>query len=325
MPSKILVDEGYDPADKQETEKASKIIREFAMVERSHIPPELFQTAYGGRLNDPKPLEIEYQFKGGSLEISAIRPLRPFDATLICLVACKAAQQRRILSPNPVTEHGRRLRDALELGEESCFKDCLTYTTSASKLMADLGLYCQPGGLKIQERLEESLKRIFKVSFILKRTINGQTQTDMFHMLSRIRMVTKGRDAKMMFAIDPIAAEAILNPGHYAQIDMADLRTLAHSPNQQLLYIQLCNQVDGGKRRAFTELQFRGLIYGAKDINNETPANIRQQIRRSKKQARDMMTNLKDWSMAEQDDLIWIDRPIIQGQGHRKKKKRNNS
>lgn len=244
--SKILVDEGHNPADKQETAKASKIFKEFAMVERFHLPPELFQTAYGGRAKDPHPFEITYNFSGGSLEISTIRPLKPFDAALICLIACKAAQQRRILSADPSTAHGKQLRRDLELSEDSIYKDCLTYSTSSQQLMKELGLYCRSGS-RMAENLEESLKRIFKVSFILNRTVNEQKETHMFHMLSRVVMVENGRSARMMFAIDPIMAEAILMPGHYAQIDMEQLRLLAQQPTQQLLYIQLCNAIDAGK------------------------------------------------------------------------------
>lgn len=301
-----------------EPEKTVEIVREFANVDRYHLRPGLFQASRGKRRNEP--LELVYELKnGGSLEISSIHPLRPFDAILLCLVICRAAQNQTLLGPTPKTKIGQELREKLELLESSVFKTCLTYRTSARRLIANLGLIWH-GSVSIK-KIEESLRRMFKVSFILTRIDDdGKKEIDMFHLMSYVRLVSKGKNAEMILAIDPILANALINPMHYATIDMESLKMLSSCDTQQLLFIELCNLIDPGKKRSFTIERLRELIYGS--IDNETAKNASKQNMRTKDHLAGIIEKLDGWKSQQIDDLIWIERPYIKGYKPKRQKKK---
>lgn len=284
---------------------------EFALVNRHHLEPQLFQVAAREHLpagRNPESVKIEHDLgDGGSITIRAWEHLQPFDLTLMCLVCCKAAQEERLyLLPDTQSQEGLELREGLKLREDSVKETCLVMRSSARSIMQDLGLPW--AGHKSIRKLSESLDRMFGVGFRLvrrdKRT--GRMRTDMFHMLSATRIESVGRDAKMTIALNPVLAATILDPGHYAHVGMDDLRKLAGKDAQQLLYVLLSNAIPAGGKRCYARADIRVMVYGA-DGDAKRPA-LSNRTARALRALHDMADTV-GWVVADEDGRILISRP----------------
>lgn len=287
------------------------LVQEFADVERYHLTPGIFQTAECGK--KPAALEVYIDLPdGGSLKVTGPKPLHPFDAVLLCAVLCKAAQDKKTISPGTQNPLGIELRSRLELMEDSLKEKCLAYNTNARELTRSMGLSWK--GSKSLKQIEESLERMFTTSFILKRYKDGKKRTDMFRLLSNIK-IREEKDITVAFGINTVLAEALLSPGHFARIDMEDLRKLQKA--EQLMFIQLSNTIDPGKKRSFTPGQIREFLHGNADqVPEET---VKKQTQRARAIAKKVAAAL-GWGYEEIKPLIRITRPVQYGQKHRKSK-----
>lgn len=310
---------------KPETTKAEKpqkplapVKTEFATVERHHLVSGIFQIMGGKR--DTGPLDLKYDLPdGGSLRIAAPYPLRPFDAVLLCVVICKAAQDIKRISPGTQNPAGQKLRNFLELDGDSVNEPCLAYTTNARQLIEEMGLSWQ--GHKSLKQLEESLFRLYSTTFALEWRKNNKRRVDMFHLMSHVGL-EETRRVTIALGVNPVAAMAILDPGRFARIDMDTLRSLNQA--QQLMFIALSNAIDPGKKRGITPAELRAMLYGP--ITNKTSADtIKKQTARAKATAVKLIASLeaKGWRMEDAGDRLWIKRPYYKGQKHREKTKDN--
>lgn len=297
-------------------ENQDDIFKEFAHVERNHLAPYLFQIAKRGP-HKQEGIHITKELpRGGSLEISGVQPLRPFDAVLLCLVVCKCAQNQVILGPDPVTENGKKLRAALRL-KGNCEKaDGLVHTTSANKLIKDMGRVWS-GGITLH-MLEESLWRMFQISFKLERIDKKGTRTvDMFNILNSGRVVeksgrtlSKGRSALLQIGINPILAKVLMGGGNWCHIDMTSLLSLDKGA-EQLLYISLCNTIDPQNKpsdyQKLTKEDLRGMLYGPPDHDNNRKYN--RQVRSAENYLQRITGKLSGWKAREHDGKWQITRP----------------
>lgn len=306
------------PEKKAEAVPAEIIQHEFADVDRFHLAKGLFQIMGGARKPDPVEIKLHLS-NGGYLEIVSPRPLRPYDQKLLCTVLCKAAQNKKIISPDTQNKIGRLLRDQLELLEAAAEEKCLAYQTSARQLTEDMG--CKWHGARTVKQIEASLKRLFMTSFTLETyTKEGRRKLYLFRLMSHVKL-EEARDITLAFGLNVILAAALLTPGHYARIDMEILRGLEQA--QQLMFVALCNAIDPGKKRSFTVEELAELIYGEKPDKILRNTYIKQ-LSRAKTLTETLVDSLSGWSHEEKGDLIWIKRPFLHSQKPRRtsKKKR---
>lgn len=287
---------------------AEIVQHEFADVDRFHLAKGLFQIMGGSR--KPDPIEIKLHLSnGGYLEILSPRPLRPYDQKLLCTVLCKAAQNKKIISPDTQNKIGRLLRDQLELLEAAAEEKCLAYQTSARQLTEDMGYKWH--GARTAKQIEASLKRLFATTFTLETyTKESKRKVYMFRLMSHVKL-EEARDITLAFGLNVILAAALLTPGHYARIDMEILRSLEQA--QQLMFVALCNAIDPGKKRSFTQEELAELIYGEKP-NKILRNTYIKQLSRAKTLAKTLIESLSDWNHEEKGDLLWIKRPFLHGQ-----------
>lgn len=289
--------------DLTNTEKNLPVKHEFANVERTHLLPGIFQMR--GGIRNPGAIEIRKDFENGYAEISAPKPLTPFDAVLICIILCKAAQNKKPLYSTTKSKNGIELRTQLGLLKDAASQDCLVYETSARKLIEEMGISWQ--GHKTCKQIENSLKRIFKTSFIIEKTSDNKRCVYMFHLMSSIKIEGE-KEATLAFGINPVLAQALIEPGHFAQIDIKTLINLERS--EQLLFICLCNNIDNGKSRKFSQEDLREFLYGPLNaqIIKDT---VRKQISRAKNTAQ-RLTKKLGWEYEENNGIIKIKRPGVQ-------------
>lgn len=273
-------------------------ITEWADVERYHLIPGIFQVANGRKKKDIDRLEIIRDYPDTHIEIIGPYVLRPFDLILLCSLVSMAGKEKICIPSQPVSNLGRDLREALELQYAATEKNCLCCQTTISKMCKYMGY---KWGQNFIKKFEEALKRIYGVSFIIKRTRNGKTRTDMSRLLSGI----KTEDGKINFGLNPVLASALLGEGHYARIDMDILRELKSS--QKLLYAMLCNACQPGSLRAINVNELRKILYG-----DSTPASRQTkaaQISTAIKQTIELCERI-GWTVTQPEkDILNIKRP----------------
>lgn len=278
---------------------------EFALVDRYHLEPQLFQVLPRGR-RQSRPVEIKCDLSsGGSLEIAALHHLQPIDAVLMCLICCKAAQDKLYIHADTQSSEGRRLRMDLDLRKDAAQDSCLAYRTSARNLINQLGLKWH--GNKSVKKIEDSIKRMFRTSFVLERFADGRRRVHMCNLLASVDIEDTGRDAEMLIAINPILAAAIIDPGHYAHVGMDDLRKLAGKEAQQLLYVLLCNMVSSGSRKYFRPQDIRTMLYGPPE-EGARKNTTNQQTSRAMRALRDMADTV-GWMVSDRDGRVCVSRP----------------
>lgn len=292
-----------DNLSENKTTKAEIVQTEFADIDRFHLTTGLFQIMGGKRKPDPVEINIDLS-NGGKLRITAFWPLRPFDQKLLCAIVCKAAQSKKIISPDTTTELGIELRNKLELLEEAAKEKCLAYQTSARQLIEDMGL--EWAGKKSIKQIEESLDRLFHTTFTLETYKNNKRIRYLFRLMSHVKLEDNKKDITMAFGLNIILAKALVEHGHYARINMEIMRSLEQA--QQLLFVALCNAIDLGKKRSFTWDELREFIYGKKPENIIKNTYIKQ-ISRTKALIFNLINSLHNWKIEEKSDLIWIKRP----------------
>lgn len=157
-------------------------------------------------------------------------------------------------------------------------------------------------GQNFKKHFEEALERIYGVSFIIKRTKDGKTRTDMSRLLSGVRT----EDNKLSFGLNPVLASALLGEGHYARLDMDILRDLSSS--QKILYAMLCNACPPATLRTISAEELRRMLYGNPPA---AKSGISMQTARAIKQAVDLCGRI-GWTVTQpKKGLLNIKRPRV--------------
>lgn len=274
-------------------------ITEWADVERYHLIPGIFQVANGRKKSHIDRLEIIRDYNNTHIEIIGPYVLRPFDLVLLCSLVSMAGKEKIYILKNPSTKIGKELRNSLELQYASTEKDCLYCQTTMRGICDYMGY---KWGQNFSKNFEESLKRIYSVSFIIKRKVDGKTCTDMTRLLSGVR----SEDNKINFGLNPVLASALLGEGHYARLDMDILRELKSS--QKILYAMLCNACPPATLRTINGEELRRMLYGSEPAcRSGTP----MQITRAIKQTIELCKRI-GWTVTQPEkNVITIKRPRI--------------
>lgn len=275
-------------------------VTEWADIERYHLTPGIFQVANGRKKKDIDRLEVIREYKDTYIKIIGPYVLRPFDLVLLCSLVSMAGREKIYIPLQPVTDVGRNLRESLELQYASTEKNCLYCQTTMRGMCEHMGY---KWGQNFKRHFEEALERIYGVSFIIKRTKDGKTRTDMSRLLSGVRT----EDNKINFGLNPVLASALLGEGHYARLDMEILRELKSS--QKIIYAMLCNACPPATLRAINVNEIRKMLYG-----DATPASRQAraaQTSRAIKQAVELCGRI-GWTVTQSEKgVLNIKRPRV--------------
>lgn len=231
---------------KSKTLTKNQVLKRIAAIERYHTRPGIFQMPRG----TGRGLDVTYELSnGGSLRVLAPKPLTPYDLTMLCVILENIVKQRKTISKNTKGELATKLYQGFQFEPDNDeTKICLVYETSYYALIKDMNLDWH-GSMSIKY-IKDSLLRLSSTTLVLNdfkiRHIISYADTDV---------------EKLTVAINPVMAGAVIGgEGHYFKIEMNTFLNL--SPQEKLLYIQLCAQIEPGKCRHFTRDELREILYG---------------------------------------------------------------
>ena len=200
------------------------------------LAPGLFRSLKRGERRHRK-LDVTYTFgEGESVRFVGFEVLGADDMRFLQGIVALAGPHGILLSSEPETETGRRLRLSLEPRFEAAQQDGLIVRESMYRLLSEVGM--TDGGHNI-EALKASLLRMSNVTILVTK---GPKQAS-FHLLS---YAVNEEDGRLWVALNPRIAEAILGGRPHTRIEMAEVRALRSDP-ARLIHQRLCGWIDPGK------------------------------------------------------------------------------
>lgn len=219
----------------KKSETKEKKYSMIARHDRAHcLAPGLFRSFQKGETR-PK-LDITYDYGQEKIRFVGFEALGPDDMRFLQGLVALAGPRGLILSKEPKTEIGVQLRLFLDPRFDAADKNTLVVKDTYRNLLSLVGLSC--GGKNIRN-LKNSLLRMSNVTVIV--TI-GQRQAS-FHLLS---YAVDDVDGRILIALNPRLAEAILGNTNYAKIILEEVRALK-SDVARLVHQRLCAWIDPGK------------------------------------------------------------------------------
>lgn len=200
------------------------------------LAPGLFRSLKRGERKKTK-LDVAYDYGDGQrIEFSGPEPLGADDLRILQGLIAMAGAGGLVLSPEPKTEGGHRLRLSLDPKWEAVQKDALVAKGSYGALARAIG-YANPNDTKT---IRNCIERLWKVSIIAQ---EGK-QREGYRLLSEY--ASNEASGSLHVALNPRITEAILRKRAYARIDLEEVRGLRGDP-ARLLHQRLCGWIDPGK------------------------------------------------------------------------------
>lgn len=200
------------------------------------LTPGLFRSLQRGERKRNK-LNIVYDYSDGKrIEFSGPEPLGADDLRILQGLVAMSGPSGLVLSPEPRTEGGQRLRLSLELTGEAIEQDAIVVKGSYRALAREIG-YANPDDTK---PIRECIERLWKVSII---TQNGKKRQG-FRLLSGYS--SDEQDGKLYVALNPLIAHAVMSGGQHVRINMDEVRALKTDP-ARLIHQRLCGWIDPSK------------------------------------------------------------------------------
>lgn len=210
-----------------------------ARLDRAHcLAPGLFRGLKRGERKHAK-LHVVYDYGDGrSIEFSGPEPLGADDLRVLQGLVALAGPEGLVLTPEPKTEAGQQVRQALEPKWDAVRQNALVVKGSYRALAREIG-YADDGGSQFKA-IGECIERLWKVSIIAQ----AGSKRMGFRLLSDY--ASDEQDGKLFVALNPMIALAVIGGGHHARIDMAEVRALRTDP-ARLIHQRLCGWIDPGK------------------------------------------------------------------------------
>jgi len=226
----------------------SEIPEIYELTHARHDPatclvPGLFRSLMRGERKKEK-LDITYTHGKSSVRFWGPEPLGADDLRvlqgLVAMAAVSGPNRRGItLRPEPITQAGKELREALEMRWDAVERDALVVQGSFSRLTKEIG-YAEDGGKQIGA-IRKCIERLWAVSVIVERL--GRRQG--FRILSDYGSDEKS--GQLHVALNPRFLDSVLGVGkRYTHIEMAEVRALRTDP-ARLIHQRLCGWIDPGK------------------------------------------------------------------------------
>jgi len=163
-------------------------------------------------------------------------PLGADDLRFLQGIVAAGGPSGLVLTAEPISETGQKLRALLRLRFEAAQHDGLVIQLTLHKLLAEVGM--TDGGENIKS-LRASLLRMSNVTVLVA---NGQRQ-ESYNLMSHAFDESDGR---LWVALNPRMADSIIGNRPYARIDLAEVRALKTNP-ARLIHQRLCGWIDPGK------------------------------------------------------------------------------
>lgn len=200
------------------------------------LAPGLFRSIPKGERKKAK-LDLTYEFGDDqTVRFIGFEPLGVDDMLFLQALVASAGPDGILLTPEPSTKTGQKLRALLDPQLDALKQDALIVRESLPKILSEVGM--TDGGENIKS-LKESLVRMSNVTVIAK---NGRRQAS-FHLMSHAFDEETG---KLWVALNPRIAESVLGRSSFVRIQMAEVRALQSDP-ARLIHQRLCGWIDPGK------------------------------------------------------------------------------
>ncbi|RCL02103.1 MAG: hypothetical protein JSC188_000425 [Candidatus Tokpelaia sp. JSC188] len=239
--------------------------------------PGLFQSLKRGDRKRGK-LDVTYDYgQGESVRFVGFEPLGADDLRvlqgLVAMASVSGEQGRGLLlSSEPKTEAGQKLRSLLELKWDAIYRDAMVAKGSFRQLAWEIG-YKKFGGEQLKA-IRISIERLWTVSVIVIRGRNREG----FRILSGYR--SDDLSGQFFVAINPRLAAAVLGRRPYACINMSEVRALQTDP-ARLIHQRLCGWIDPGKAGRVELDTICGYVWHNKVTNVKAITKRRQTARKA--------------------------------------------
>jgi hypothetical protein len=259
---------------KKKDETVGEIPMAFDLTHARHDPthclaPGLFRSLKRGERKKLK-LDVTYQYGDGEqARFVGFEPLDAGDMRLLQGLVSLGGPNGIILTPEPTGSMGQQLRLFLEPKFDAAEQDGLVVRESISKLLAEIGLTDSGDNIK---GIKASL---FRMSNVTVGVTKGNRQAS-FHLMSYAFDETDGR---LLVALNPRIAEAILGRRSHTRIEMAEVRKLETDP-ARLMHQRLCGWIDPGKSGKAELDTLCGYVW-PDEANAETMKKRRQSARKA--------------------------------------------
>jgi hypothetical protein len=234
------------------------------------LVPNLFRSLKRG---DRKKLKLDVTYNYGEGETARFVGFEPLDATdlrvLQGLVAM-SGPKGIILTHEPKTEQGRRLRLLLDAHFDATTSNALFVKTTIFNLLNEVGL---TDGDKNYKALQASLLRMSNVTILITKN-NRQAS---FHLLS---YAIDKDDGRVMVSLNPRIAEAVMGNRNYVRIEMSEVRALQSDP-ARLIHQRLCAWINAGKSGKIGLDALCEYVWADITDNQNTVKTRRQTVRKS--------------------------------------------
>lgn len=201
------------------------------------LAPGLFRSLRRGERKKQK-LDVSYRYGDVELRFVGFEPLDGQDMRLLQGVIALAGPCGNILSSEPCSETGRKLRTLLAPTADAASADAIVIKSTLSKLMREVGY--KTDGAESRSDMKASLLRMSNVTISAKKG----TRTESFHLMSHGFDEATG---ELHVALNPRVAEAVVGSAKgFTHIDMNEVRSLQSDP-ARLAHQRLCGWIAPGK------------------------------------------------------------------------------
>ncbi|MCL6484587.1 MAG: replication protein C [Janthinobacterium lividum] len=233
------------------------------------LAPGLFRSLKRGERKKLK-LDVTYQYgEGEQARFVGFEPLDAGDMRLLQGLVSLGGPNGIILTPEPKGSMGQQLRLFLEPKFDAAEQDGLVVRESISKLLAEIGLTDSGDNIK---GIKASL---FRMSNVTVGVTKGNRQAS-FHLMS---YAFDEADGRLLVALNPRIAEAILGRRSHTRIEMAEVRKLQTDP-ARLMHQRLCGWIDPSKSGKAELHTLCGYVW-PDEANAETMKKRRQSARKA--------------------------------------------
>lgn len=254
---------------------AGDVTMAFDLTHARHDPahclaPGLFRSLKRGERKKLK-LDVTYQYgEGEQARFVGFEPLDAGDMRLLQGLVSLAGPNGIILTPEPKGNMGQQLRLFLEPKFDAAEQDGLVVRESISKLLTETGLTDSGDNIK---GIKASL---FRMSNVTVGVTKGSRQAS-FHLMS---YAFDEADGRLLVALNPRIAEAILGRRSHTRIEMAEVRKLETDP-ARLMHQRLCGWIDPGKSGKAELATLCGYVWPDMTDNENTMKTRRQTARKA--------------------------------------------
>lgn len=253
------------------------------------LAPGLFRSLQRGERKRSK-LDVVYHYgEGNRIEFSGPEPLGADDLRILQGLVAIGGPVGLVLSPEPHTEAGQRLRLSLDPKWEAVHQNAMVVKGSYRGLAREIG-YANPNDTK---PIRECIERLWKVSIIVQSA--GKRQG--FRLLSEYS--SEEREGKLYVALNPLIAHAVMGGGHHVRINMEEVRALK-TDAARLIHQRLCGWINPGKSGKVEMDTLCGYVWPDKSINTNTIKTRKQ----TTKKALSELTSV-GWTLREYAKNKW--------------------